>query len=357
MKNNKFIKVLSAFLCASVLTFPIMGCDQNRSSGKKDKNKKISSDEDEDEEEEIELTEEVEDTEETEDTTPKREYDKDTFSMFSSMAISLLGVPDTGFGPVFGVDGVIASLTHNMDYELTYIEFETEEEAEEMLDTYKTLAEDNYDARSMVTEDAVYFDDFVTLPDGSTHYLYATAAVDGYYFYYFAYNDTDLDMMWELNSMINVLGFYTPYNMLSGNPDVERTTENGMDMDALKDTAATVFGFDKSEFNSQPAPVDCFEAYYYFSDDFCVEYYLYNYRANALTALWSYYRDVLDSYPGNFTDGTGYFFGQVDDPDYVCGGMFVSGCYLIMVECYSDEGKEQVKDFIDKVGLPMPDGL
>lgn len=359
MKNNKFIAVLSVLLCASVLAFPITGCDKNKSSGKKDKDKKISTDdeedaEDEEEEVDIELTEEVEDTE---DTTPKRDYDADTFSLFVQMAETLLDVPDNGFGPLFGIDGVVASLSHNKDYELTYIEFETEDEAEAMLDTYKEIAELNSDSRTKVEDDAVYLDDYLTMPDGSSHYVYATAAVDGYYFYYFACNDTDLEKMWTLNGMIGVLGFYTPYNILGGNPDIERTTENGSDMVDLIDIAASVFGCDTSDFEEVPLTVDVIESYAYSSDEFCVIYDKFNFRANAMTYLWSYYNDVNSRYPDSFTDGTGYFFGQTEDPEFICGGMFVSNCYLITVECYTEEGKEQVKDFIDKTGLPMPDGL
>ncbi len=359
MKNNKFIVVLSALLCTSVLAFPITGCDKNKSSGKKDKDKKISSDDeedDEDEEEEVEINL-TEDDEDTQDTTPKRDYDADTFSLFANMAETLLDVPDNGFGPLFGVDGVVASLSHNMEYELTYIEFETEEEAEAMLDKYKNIAELNSDSRTLIEDDAVYLDDYLTMSDGSFHYVYATAAVDGYYFYYFACNDEDLEKMWTLNSMIGVLGFYTPYNMLGGNPDIERTTENGSNMEDLIDIGASVFGCDISEFEEEPTTVDVIESYAYVSEEFCVEYDLLNFKANALTYLWSYYSDVSGRYPDSFSNGDCYFFGQIDDPEFVCGGMFVSDCYLITVECYTEEGKEQVKDFIDKTGLPMPDGL
>ena len=355
MKNNKFITVLSVLLCASVLAFPITGCDQKKSSRKKDKDKKTSSDDEEDDEEEdVEDSEEVEDTK---DTTPKRDYDADTFSLFANMAETLLDVPDTGFGPLFGIDGVIASLSHNNEYELTYIEFETEKEAEDMLDKYKNIAELNSDSRTLIEDDAVYLDDYLTMSDGSFHYVYATAAVDGYYFYYFACNDEDLEKMWTLNSMIGVMGFYTPYNMLGGNPDIERRTENGSDMEDLIEIGASVFGCDMSDFEEEMTTVDVIESYAYVSEEFCVEYDMYNFKANALTNLWSFYSDVNSRYPDCFSDGTGYFFGQIEDPEFVCGGMFVSDCYLITVECYTEEGKEQVKDFIDKTGLPMPDGL
>lgn len=354
MKNNRFIKLLSVLLCASVLAFPIAGCEKNRSSGKKGRDKKISSDEDDEDDEE---EEDIKDTEDTKDTTPKRDFDQETFTLYLELAETLLGIPDSGFGPSFDVEGEIASLTHNRDYELTYIEFETEDEARAMLDTYKNIVELNISSRTMIEEDAVYIDDYMTMSDGTFHYVYAVAAVDGYHFYYFAYNDTDLEKMWELNSMINVMGFDTPYYILGGNPDLERRTENGMDMDDLISVGASVFGCNKSDFIADTCPVDCIETYYYVSDEFCIGYEMYNFKANALTYLWSYYNDVSNRYPGCFSDGTGYFYGQIDEPEFICGGIFVSNCYLISVECYTEEGKEQVREFIVETGLPMPDGL
>jgi hypothetical protein len=187
-------------------------------------------------------------------------------------------------------------------------------------------------------------------------YSYGTAGVVGNTYYSLFYYGTDLDKMWDFgNYIVTCTGLHSPYNDMSGNPDIERFTGSGLSMEEVLGLCRDTFGMDVDKLASSHAvDVDSLEYYEEYNDDFCIEIELFNYSYNAYI-YWSTYEDQAEKQFGNDLEvGDDYMFLKTKEPDYIYGGIWLSGCYLIDIECYNEDYIDEVNDLVELLGLTRP---
>jgi hypothetical protein len=143
---------------------------------------------------------------------------------------------------------------------------------------------------------------------------------------------------------------------MSGNPDIERLTNNGLDMDGLIAEASRVMSVDPSLFESyEYLETDALSEYEFYGENYNIDIELFNYRGNAAIYLYSYAGQAQKEFGDDVVITDECIFLKTTDPDFVYGGIWVSGCYLINIECYSEDYVDKVNELIEAYGLTIPE--
>ena len=349
MIRKKLIGVLCIVLCTSMLAAPLTGCKKNTvGTVKHIRDKHLDDEEDE--------TEETDDETQTDNTSldPDIVEKKD---MFLDVTEMMVGVKRSDFIVSSGTDCYFQISYTSDEYYLNYTEYMDKDGAENVLNYTKDVMKSYVgpDARLEIREDCVVVDDDISGFYTDT-YTYGTTGVVGNSYYSLYYYGTDLDKMWDFGNYIAACtGLPSPYNVLSGNPDLERHTSSDLSMEEVLNISRDTFGLDEYELApSTPVDVDSLALYEEYNDDFCITIEQFNYSYNAYI-YWSTYEEQAKKQFGNDLEvGDDYMFLKTKDPDYIYGGIWLSECYLIDIECYNDDYIDEVNKLIELLGLTKP---
>ena len=254
MIRKKLLSVLCIALCTSMLAAPLAGCKKNTvGTANHHRDKNLDDEEDETEEETEDETVQTYDLSDAED---KMVY-------FIDISKSMLGVAGDKFH-ITDNDDAYEVLYEDDEYVISFTEYADEAAAAESLDNFKNTVKPHTGngVRMQIYDDFVVIDE-ANVPFFDGQYTYGTAGVVGNTYYSLFYYGTDLDKMWNFgNYIVTCTGLHSPYNDMSGNPDIERFTANGLSMQEVLDICRDTFGMDVDKLASSHAvDVDSLEYY------------------------------------------------------------------------------------------------
>lgn len=359
MVRKKLMNILSFALCMSLFAAPVTGCSSKKDLRKDESDKQVrDKHRDDDDDDDDDNDDDIYDTVPTDtDVTYDASNIDLELSIFIDTSKIMLGLPGDKFNVLYNT-GSSQTYYSDEEYNLICTVYEDEADAREVLDYSKDIFKQytGPNVRMQIYDDFIVIDDVIdNLFDG--RYVYGTEGVVGNVYYSLFYYGTDLDKMWNFGNYIGACsGLHSPYNDMSGNPDLERFANNGMGMEELLSEASRIMGFDRSKVSSfDDLDYDALSEYEYYDDNICINIELFNYSANARIYLYSYEDQAQKQFGDDLVTGEDYMFLKTTDPEYIYGGIWVSGCYLIDIECYSEEYVGKVDELIAAYGLTVPD--
>ena len=349
MIRKKLLSVLCIALCTSMLAAPLAGCKKNTvGTANHHRDKNLDDEEDETEEE----------TDPTAPTVPTSDLSdaEDKMVYFIDISKSMLGVAGDKFHIYDNADSYQVVYSDG-EYEISFTEYADAAAAAEALENFKNMVKPHTGSgvKMQIYDDFVVIDE-ANVPFFDGQYTYGTAGVVGNTYYSLFYFGTDLDKMWDFgNFIVTCTGLHSPYNDMSGNPDLERFTGSGLSMEEVLGLCRDTFGLDEDKLASSHAvDVDSLEFYEEYNDDFCINIELFNYSYNAYIYWYTYEEQAKKQFGNDLEVGDDYMFLKTKEPDYIYGGIWLSGCYLIDIECYNEDYIDEVNDLVEQLGLTRP---